>query len=349
MSLPVARQLKSGSWTCRVRIDGQDISITRPTKREAEREARGIKDGFIAVNKVSRSAVTVGEIVDEYITYVESLPRTSPSTVRGYRMIRKNRLQPLMNTPFDEVDMDFIQDCIARETVSAKTIKAGWYLVHASILWKKKQDLKPKLPPVVDKDHPFLTPEQIPVFLDLIKGTNVELAALLGLHSLRRSEILGLLWSDIDPSRGTIYVHQTVVPGTGDKMIRREATKTVTSRRTIPILIPRLLELYESCSKETPYVYNFSPCAIRRWANQICEANNLPLIGVHGLRHTFASLAYSLRIPEKITMEWGGWSDYKVMHKIYTHIANSDKNKYAEKVKEYYTVLPSGVDIPLPL
>lgn len=349
MSLPVARQLKSGSWTCRVRVNGQDISITRPTKKEAEREARGIKDGFITVNKIDCEAATVGEIVDEYIAYTESLPRTSPSTVRGYRMIRKNRLQPLMNTPFSKVDMDFIQDCIARETVSAKTIRAGWYLIHASILWKTKQDLKPKLPPVVDKDHPFLAPEQIPVFLDLIKGTNVELAALLGLHSLRRSEILGLSWDDIDLSRETIYVHQTVVPGMGDKMMRREATKTVTSRRTIPILIPRLLELCESRGKETPYVYNFSPCTIHRWVNRICKENDLPLIGVHGLRHTFASLAYSLRVPEKIMMEWGGWSDYKVMHKIYTHIANSDRNKYAAKMKEYYTALPSGVDISLPL
>ena len=98
MSLPVARQLKSGSWTCRVRINEQDISITRPTKREAEREACSIKDGFIAVNKIDCEAATIGEIVDEYIAYTESLPRTSPPTVRGYRMIRKNRLQPLMNT-----------------------------------------------------------------------------------------------------------------------------------------------------------------------------------------------------------------------------------------------------------
>ena len=40
MKKPVAKQLPSGAWFCRVRVDGQDVSITRDTKDLAEAEAQ---------------------------------------------------------------------------------------------------------------------------------------------------------------------------------------------------------------------------------------------------------------------------------------------------------------------
>ena len=43
MKKPVAKQLPSGAWFCRVRIDGQDYSITRDRKEMAEAEAFAIK------------------------------------------------------------------------------------------------------------------------------------------------------------------------------------------------------------------------------------------------------------------------------------------------------------------
>jgi len=57
---------------------------------------------------------------------------------------------------------------------------------------------------------------------------------------------------------------------------------------------------------------------------------------VHGLRHSFASLAYHLNIPEKITMEMGGWSDPGTMHKKYTHIAKSDISRYQTAMADFY-------------
>ena len=40
---PTARNLPSGSWACRVRVNGQDVSITRETKEEAIAEAMVIQ------------------------------------------------------------------------------------------------------------------------------------------------------------------------------------------------------------------------------------------------------------------------------------------------------------------
>ena len=44
---PSARKLPSGSWFCRVRVNGKDIPITKPTKKEAEAEAMAVKYGII--------------------------------------------------------------------------------------------------------------------------------------------------------------------------------------------------------------------------------------------------------------------------------------------------------------
>ncbi|MGM9550390.1 MAG: tyrosine-type recombinase/integrase [Faecousia sp.] len=59
-------------------------------------------------------------------------------------------------------------------------------------------------------------------------------------------------------------------------------------------------------------------------------------MGNHGLRHSFASLAYHLGIPEKIAMEIGGWEDSKVMHDIYTHLAKKDIAKRSQEFSDFF-------------
>ena len=71
--------------------------------------------------------------------------------------------------------------------------------------------------------------------------------------------------------------------------------------------------------------------------NSICEKNGFPNVGIHGLRHSFVSLAYHLGVPEKIVMEIGGWADYQTMRNIYTHIARSDVSKYAEQFSGFFS------------
>ena len=82
----------------------------------------------------------------------------------------------------------------------------------------------------------------------------------------------------------------------------------------------------------TDLVVTFNGSYIYERINEICEREGLPLVGIHGLRHSFASLAYHLQIPQKITQEIGGWSDDGVMNRIYTHLAQKD---IAERSKDF--------------
>ena len=58
MKKPVAKQLPSGAWFCRVRIDGRDISITRDDKDVAEAEAYAIKTGIKEADKKPKKKTT---------------------------------------------------------------------------------------------------------------------------------------------------------------------------------------------------------------------------------------------------------------------------------------------------
>lgn len=63
---PTARKLPSGSWACRVRVNGRDVSITRETKEEAIAEAMAIKHGLKAPDK-PRTSMTLAEAYTSYI------------------------------------------------------------------------------------------------------------------------------------------------------------------------------------------------------------------------------------------------------------------------------------------
>ena len=67
-----------------------------------------------------------------------------------------------------------------------------------------------------------------------------------------------------------------------------------------------------------------------------CERAGLPNVGVHGLRHSFASLAYHLGLSEKETMKIGGWSDYGTMRRIYTHLSDSDALRGENQMRDFF-------------
>lgn len=337
MSYPVAKQLKSGAWTCRVRVNGEDVSITKQIKKEAEKEAYEIKIGIIEIRKHPVSSITVGEVVDRYIQYKSGLPKTSPSTIRGYTIIRRTRFPKLMMQEIGSLDESDVQFAIDHEQASEKTIKNAWYLVHAAILWETKRDLRCKLPKVPKNDLAFLTADEIGIFVKAIYGTPIELPALLGLHSLRRSEIEALRWRDIDQENGIIRVCGSAVYNEQNKLVYKETTKTSASRRDVTIVIPRLLELVQGEHDPDGLVSEFYPNTLQRMVNRICMQNNLPEIGTHGLRRSFASLGYRLRIPEKVIAAQGGWDDLQTMHNFYIKIGEKEREESINLMKNFYS------------
>lgn len=331
---PKAIHLESGAWRCRLRIDDQDISITRNTEKEAIAEAMAIKAGIKEASKQPKK-ITVKKAIDNYIDARK--PVLSPSTIRGYCIIRDNRFQSMMQRDIFSVTQEQWQRAVNLEAraVSAKTLTNSWRFISSVICEATGQRLSVRLPQIVANERPWLTPEEIPVFVEAIKGQSIEIAALLALSSLRCSELLNLSWKDLDLEKGIIKVNGAAVFDEAGKLIRKKETKNKTSRRIVPI-IPPLLEALKAQKYHSEYVVTMTANGIYKHINRVCEAQGLPKVGIHGLRHSFASLAVHLKMPEKVAMQIGGWADDQTMRKIYTHISQADISSHAEAFTNFF-------------
>jgi integrase len=77
---------------------------------------------------------------------------------------------------------------------------------------------------------------------------------------------------------------------------------------------------------------------------RICIREGIPFVGVHGLRHTNASVMLSLGIVDKIAMARGGWATKDTMERIYQHLFSSDKANADTAINNYFEALLSGTD-----
>lgn len=334
MKTPKARQLPSGAWFCRVRIDGKDISITRDTEKEAVAEAMAVKSGIKEAAKKPKKK-TVTKAIDDYIEARRNI--LSPSTIRGYKTIQDNRFQALMKKDIFAITQEECQRAVNLEAkvVKAKTLTNSWRFVSSVIFEETGNRFYIRLPQIIPAERPWLTPEQIPVFVEAVKGDPIEIPALLALSSLRRSELINLRWKDVDLSKGILRVNGAAVFDENGQLVRKQETKNKTSRRTVPI-IPPLMDALQAAEQKGEYVVTWHPNAIMCRVNRVCSANGLPEVGLHGLRHSFASLSYHLNIPEKVVMEIGGWADNQTMRKIYTHISQKDVSDHANALTGFF-------------
>ena len=335
---PTIERLPSGTYRARIMIDGHRVSFTGPTTQDVTQQyytALAHKE-TVRQQRMYPESMTVRECLNRYIE--KRRVSCSPSTIRGYVTVRENAFPDVMDDVLYRItDADF-QRAInaASRKRSGKTVVNQWSVVSAAIKEAAGRTVSVQLPPVVRNEHEFLTAEQIPRFLDAIKGKPVEMAALLGLHSLRRSEIADLTWNDVDMKNKLIHVRGSAVYDDGQKLVHKATNKTSNSRRDVPIMIPRLGELLQEQRKESGYVVTLAPETIARAVNRACLAAELPEIGCHGLRHSFASLALHVGMSPDLAMRLGGWDDLSTMKKIYTHVSNKDLASAAAVMADFF-------------
>ncbi len=334
MKVPQPKKLPSGKWRLQVMVGGERISITESTEQRCKDKALLIKaQGRNGILKPrDPSSMTLREAMDNYILIHSNI--LSPATITGYREIQRLRFQSVTDSPINNVgSWQAVVNAEAKD-VSPKTVKNAWSFAHSALAEAgvPENDIKVKLPKIIKEERPFLDHEQIKAFLEGIKGKECELAALLALHSLRRSEVLDVEKSDI--VKGVIHVRGACVRNEHNEFIHKKENKTESSKRDIPIIIPRLSDLAKDAAPG--YLVTVHPSSTYRQINRICASLGLPEVGWHGLRHSFASLCYHLNIPALVTKDLGGWKDINTVLKIYTHLADSDKEDAAVALKDFF-------------
>jgi len=324
ITVPPPSVTPSGKYRGRVMVRGSRVWITEDTEAAYYIRARAVKAGMIQEAKAPGD--TLHELIRRFIDDNEAV--LSPSTVPSYRSYARNAFQAYMGMKAASIPW---QRAVSEEAgrVAAKTLENEWRLVTAALRYAKITPPDVNLPRAVKHEREYLDFEQIEGFIGAIRGDPCELAYLLALHSLRLSEILAL--REITDQ---IRVRGAMVRGENGYTMK-ELNKTDLSRRDVPVMIPRVREL--------PLPVTQRDTTLNRHLARICEGAGLPVVTLHGLRHSFASLAYHLRWTEKTTMRLGGWSTPDVVHEIYTHLAQADVDEDVERMKAYYEAVSKSV------
>ena len=336
IKIPKITVLPSGAAHTRVMINGERISITADSEEECKAKYIAMKYGVMEAKKKQKvKKKTLEAALTEYINARKGF--RSPSTIYGYERYKKNTFQSMMQADVFTTPDERWQAAIREERRlgrSPKYIENAWSLMASAIEEATKRRPDVLLYPEEKNERPFLEPDEIDTFVAAIKDQPLEIPALLCLSSLRRSEMIALKWDKVDLKKKVIYVQGSMVRG-DDGLVEKKQNKNRTSRRVVPI-IPPLMEALANAERTGDYVCTMTGDLTLTRVNQVCAANNLPEVGLHGLRHSFASLAYHLGMPEMIAAEIGGWKDLGTMHKIYTHLAQKDIAKRSQDFCNYF-------------
>ena len=124
---PKPTLLPSGAWRCQVQVNGQRVSVTGETPEEAHALALATKEGLVEQSEERAQEragnITLADAIDLYIKRRENV--LSPSTVHGYKEVKRNRFKSIMQIKVCDIDKTDLQEAINEDAskVSSKTIK----------------------------------------------------------------------------------------------------------------------------------------------------------------------------------------------------------------------------------
>lgn len=129
---------------------------------------------------------------------------------------------------------------------------------------------------------------------------------------------------------GVIHVQGAMVNSEAG-MIYKESNKTAASVRNIPIFVPRLATLVNSAPEG--FLCPYPVKGMEQHLRTVLRKSGLPVSGFHLLRHSFSSACYAAGVSELTCMKLGGWSEFRTMRQIYTHLAEQQEKMDVEKLQ----------------
>lgn len=324
---PKFRTLADGSLLGQLMVDGRRETI----KARSEAEYRAKCDAYrthILDMKEHPERRSLQAVLREYIDKNDGV--LSPATIRGYEYIYKGRFKTYMAEEIGKIDYQKMVNDEAKK-YAPKTVGNAWALVSAALRDTKNPVPEVNLPAVPESEEDFLDYEEIKLFLAAIRGDPCELAALLMLHSLRLSEVLNVTAADI--REGAIHVKGAIVRDKTGKLVEKETNKNKSSTRTVPVMIPRVMEILPTGEGR---LVTIPPTTITTRIENACKRAGVTVCTPHDLRRSFASLGYHLRWSERAIMAVGGWNSIETVHKIYVKLSEKDLSADVAKMQKYY-------------
>ncbi|MDR1688820.1 MAG: site-specific integrase [Clostridiales bacterium] len=297
--------------------------------------------------------------IDKWMEQKKYEVRTN--TFEGYQLYIDTHIKPFflpLKLTLNEVTSQHIQDYYNKKQkngLSANSIKKHNVIIKGSL----HEALKKKLIPFNPVDGATLprpekyigkayTAEQANELLKVVENDPIKPAVILALfYGLRRSEVLGLRWEDIDFKKNTLLIRNTVVKL--KTTIEHEKTKSRASNRTL-FIIPETRDYFVNLQRiqnenqllmGAAYISNnhvcrwdngepFKPDYITKHFEIVIKKNGLPKLNFHGLRHTTGSLLLNKGLSAKQIQEYLGHEQISTTLDIYGHLDIEGKREASE-------------------
>lgn len=334
---------------------------TFDTKRDATRAFNEHKVKMDKGTQIMPSEYTFAQWLDYWYKDI-ILPQIEETTAYGYRGMIENYLKPQLG----EIRL---QKLTARDIqqyytwlMDEKELSPNTVIKHHNLLtntlnaaerqeYITKNPMRAVSPPKKrQREAKFYTSEQLGTLLDKAVGTRLELPVFICAYlGLRRGELCGLRWSDVDLEHKTITIENTRTQA-GKKEIEK-GTKTASSTRTLYLpdtlcdMLKAAKEHQQACRAEYKNAYDdndyvvvmedgrpFRPNYLSELFGKFLADNDLPKIVLHELRHTFASLSNQAGIPAYNIGKALGHSTPATTQKIYTHLLDQTHTQAVEGV-----------------
>ena len=357
------RLRKDGRWEGRVVIGYDDKgkpktkSVLAHTKSECVEKLERLKEECGRTAEKLKPDMPFGEWIDFWYQYFSS-PKLRPTTQATYENRIYGHIIPSVGKiPLSKLTQNDLQQFYAKlkrtgrkvnvelkgTGVSDRMVRSCHALCRSSLekaveegLITRNPSIGCKLPPKKNGEMKVLTQNEIVRLLNQAYDEGYYEMFLLELTTgMRRGEILGLKWRDLNLETGELNIkRQLTTKGIS-------VPKTKSSIRTI-LLPPDMLELLREMKKTAKYDWIFpspvkegeprNPTAITKRFRLMLERAHCKHVRFHDLRHTFATMALENGMDVKTLSAMIGHVSSETTLNIYSHVTDTMRAQAAVKI-----------------
>lgn len=348
-----------------------DFSVSGNNKRKVEQKRIEILQEWQDKIVLNNNDILFSDYLKQWLE--ETKHSISKNTYFGYKEVIHNVICPFFEDKrIKLIDLkpyhiqSFYTMKIEKDKVTANTIHHYHANIHKALNYAVKTERlkynpsdKVELPKKQKHIANFYTVSELKTLLKFSKGSPIEPVVLLAAwFGLRRGEIIGLRWIDIDFNNKTLYINGTIKDKgeSGSKiknMYYELSAKTSSSIRSFPMPDSAVKYLTELKMKQEKFkkdnrAYNHKwddfVCVksdgnllsleyVSRAFPKLCESAGLKRLKLHELRHSNISMLLENGASMKELQEWAGHSSYSTTANIYSHVQAKTKTKLTQSVE----------------
>ena len=334
-------------------------NVLGKTQAEVKAKLKAAIESSADIDVMKAEQYTTGQWMDVWFENCAKI-KVRPSSHQTYRGYIDNHIKPnIGDIPLGKLSSLHLQKLYKKllaggrverieaknqpKGLSAKTVRNINQVISSAMDFARDQKLISSnptdgcaLPKLEHKEMKTLPVEQLTSFLREAKESGVfELYYIELATGLRRGELLGLKWEDIDLAQGNLRVQRQIARINGE--VIEAPLKTKNAYRTLPLSADAVGVLQEQRKKggSSPYVFPsptggpISPDSVLHMLHRVLKRAGLSKVRFHDLRHTFATLALQHGVDIKTISGMLGHYSAGFTLDTYTHVTTSAKKEAA--------------------